>query len=340
MNIRLLAAVAIASAMSFSAVGAESLNVWGGGNPETSAYSGVYVPRVIEVLEENRMAGYTWGGTTAGTVENAQRVTVNPTDLAVGQYDILKNLNGQPIPGQPTLTYKFNFILGADGNPANLGPECLYIVTNQKGFANFGHVLGDAWNITLATGAEGSGSLATFNNLQRLYPDLNDVQLVNAGGAGDIVSAILAGEATHGFFVQRPDPNNDVFKTIKDKGLTIVPVIDIGLDADYEFKSLKVANGGLFEAPVVVDTACTSVALITGDKSNIDPTDTRSARRIDATIERLNEAIKANAEVLRPNLATWRDMFDSIKDIGSDKLKELFDASVEGLNEAAQKLGN
>jgi hypothetical protein len=74
--------------------------VWGGGDPaKGSVYSAAYVPQLIKGLESERLPGYAWGGPTQGTVDNAERVTRNPTHLAVGQRDILMQLNGQTIEG-------------------------------------------------------------------------------------------------------------------------------------------------------------------------------------------------------------------------------------------------
>ncbi len=312
--------------------------VWGGA-AEGSSYTDNYVPQVVDVLNTKaRMKGYGWGGPTLGTVENAAIITNTPTNLAVGQYDILKDLQGQPIPGDATgKLYDFTFILGADGTPANLGPECLYIVTSIPGYTDssaFGNVLADAWDMTLATGAEGSGSLATFKRLQSIYPDLTPDSIINAGGALKIVEAVASGQATHGFFVQRPDPASPVFEAIKNAKLTIVPVVDSALEGEYTFNELKVANGGLFTGAKTVATACTFVALITGNPDT-NPTN----KRIKETVTRLSNAVTSEPNVLRPNLATWRDMFDNMKTLGGEKLQALLKASAEAINEGVNAAG-
>lgn len=304
--------------------------VWGGA-AEGSTYTDVYVAHVVDVLTTKaRMSGYGWGGASKGTLENAAIVTRTPSNLAVGQYDLLKDLNGQPIPGGSD-TYNFSFILGADGTPANLGPECLYIVTNQPGYegsAAFGNVLADAWNMTLAVDAIGSGSAGTFAKLQGIYPDFIPDSVVHpqSNGALNVVNMVASGQATHAFFVQRPDPAGAVFKLIDEENLTIVPVVDIALeDAGYNFKELKVANGGLFSAAQTVATACTFVSLITGNPDLV--TDPAKQKRVKETVARLSAAVTSEANVLQPSLSTWRDMWDNMKTLGGDKLKDLLEAS-------------
>lgn len=302
---------------------AELKRVWGGGPVASSVYSGTYVPRIIEVLSENRLSGYTWGGESAGTVANAAAVSEFPTNLAVGQWDILQSLNGQPIPGMSGHTYDFT-VLAQD-----IGPECLYMVTDQDGYSTWGHVLGNAWDMTIATGSDGSGSLATLEILQGIYPDLLDANVQKIGSAGAIIDAVVSDPAIgHGFFVMRPDPASDTFKKIQDSGLTIVPIVDFELEDKYSFLDLKVAYGGFFGLggnDSYLTTACTSVALITGNPAKV--TDNRVLRRLEATIERVGEVLATTPDAFKPNLAGWRDMFDSLKIATAAKAEEMMEAS-------------
>ena len=306
--------------------------IWGGGDPKDSVYSSVYVPRVVDVLTQNRLAGYTWGGVSAGTLENAQKVSDNPTNLAVGQWDLLRDLKGKPIPNEPGKVYDFT-VLNQD-----IGPECLYMVTRQEGYNTWGDVLGNAWDMTIATGSELSGSYGTLQVLKGIYPDLKDAVIVTAPSTDAIIKLVQSDpKVTHGFFVMRPDPSSAIFKQISDAKLHIVPVVDYELEKLYSFQQLKVANGGLFGIggnAQYVSTACTSVALITGAPDRVDPTDTRTLRRVQETISRVKAV---PADQLKPNLATWRDMFDSMTAIASDQAKQLMDASKKALDDIAKK---
>lgn len=318
---RSLLSLALLSLMALPAVAQDAKAVWGGGDPTTSAYSGVYVPRVIEVLGQNALGGYTWGGASKGTVDNVERITANPTNLAVGQWDILSQY-ADPKP--------FTVIA------QDIGPECLYLVTKQDGYNTWGDVIGNAWQIDLATGGNLSGSYGTWKILQSLYPDLADDQMgsvpqrLEEGGASAIVDAVIAGTATHGFFVQRPNPSDDLFKKIAEAKLKFVPIIDYDLEGKYAFQSLKVAYGGIFSGDSFVNTACTSVALITGNPIN---TAGAATKRLNATIERLSKVPPAD---LKPNLSTWQDMWDNLKVISGQAAVDLMDASKKALDDIAK----
>lgn len=310
------------------------LAIWGGGKQGASTYTDVYVPSVISALEGQALAGYTWGGESQGTVFNAEMVTKNPTNLAVGQYDLLKDLNGQPGPnGQP---YQFT-ILAKD-----IGPECLYLITKQPGYNTFGDFLGNAFQISVATGGELSGSYGTFKKLTTLYPDLQQMVVENVGSAPDIISAVESGKATHGFFVMRPDPQSDTFKAIKDANMTIIPVIDFGLQDDYQFLDLKVANGGFLGIggnAKTVQTACTSVSLITGDPNGaaaatLTP---RDKKRLEVTIQRVGSMTE---DSLRPNISSWADMWDSLTVVTGEKLTQAMEASKQALDDIIAKAQN
>jgi hypothetical protein len=175
-----LLALALLAAFVWCATGGRSANaaeggeklVWGGGPKEQSSYSAKIVPAVIEQLDQVRLAGYEWSGPSQGTVMNAEMVSLNPTNLALGQGDLLPDLLGQQIPGQPDGTvYAFTIV------QPDIGNECLYLVTESPHYQTLGHFLGNAWAVSVATGNEGSGSYGTFKRLQTTYPELYDVEV-------------------------------------------------------------------------------------------------------------------------------------------------------------------
>lgn len=330
---RLLLAATVAVGLAAPAH-ADVKDVWGGGDPEQSSYSGKYVPYILEKLAEIRLSGYKWGGPTQGTVDNAERVTNNPTNLAVGQLDILKNLNGEPMPSGGEYAYT---ILKED-----LGPECLYLVTANPHYSNFGHVLANAWDITIATGGKKSGSYGTLKVLLDIYPDLQDAIVRNLNSTTGIIDAVVAGEATFGFFIMRPDPKNAVFDAIDENDLSLVPVVDFDLESEYEFKELKIANAklmGLVGNPRYHTTACTSVALITGDPGTVDPNDTRTLRRVQETIKRFAalDATTMRREATE-KFTTWSDFIDNFKEATTSQVKALMEESRQIVDEAVREL--
>ncbi len=313
-----------------AAADAELKKVWGGGDPKGSVYSSAYVPRVIEVMAANRLEGYTWSGPSEGTLMNAEKVTMHPTHLAVGQADILRQLNGQDIPGKPGKKFRFSVLHD------NIGPECLYVVTKEKTYTTLGHIMANNFDLTVLTGGEKSGSFGTWRILQSEFEELKGIPVEHVGGADKIVEAIQAKPASFGFFVMRPDPNSDVFKAIAKAKLTLVPVIDDKLASTYEFLELKVAAGSWYSSGggTFHTTACTSVALITGDPEAAQGADARTIARIKATNSRLKEV---RAHEFRPSLAGWKDMFDSLKVSSKEKAQQLAAQSKKALEEALKK---
>lgn len=302
--------------------------VWGGGAKESSSYSGKIVPVVIEKLDEVQMSGYTWGGPSDGSAMNAMKVTVNPTHLALCQADICSRLKGEPIPGT-SWTYQFTVV------QEDVADECLYMFTKSPNFTTWGHIVENAWDISIATGSELSGSYGTLTmNLMERYPALSDIEVINAGGGTAIVQAVLDDVASFGFIVMRPDPENAVFEMINDNDLHLVPVIDFDLEDLYTFKSLKVSNstwGGFGAEAKYHETACTEVQVITGDPAMLSDAQSRSQRRLEATIERVEGRIDG-AEFKQDVVAqftSWKDYLDSVRDISGEKLQDLLEASKE-----------
>ena len=295
MRLRLLFAIVFCLAIAHSASADNLKKVWGGGPQHASAYSGVYVPIIIDLLNDQRLSGYQWGGLSAGTLQNAQTVHEYPTHLALAQRDLLESLKDQ---------YKFTVIKN------DVGPECLYMVTKNAAYDNWGHVVSNSWDLTLATGGEQSGSWGTWQRLATAYPALKDAKVKHMRNSLEIIKAVLNSEASFGFFVMRPDPNNSVFGEIHKAGLNMVPVVDFDIEElGYKYLSLKVAHGGVFSKPEIITTACTSVAVITGHPSNT-ASDQRAAQRLQATIQRLS-ALPDSA--YKPQAKSWRDMFDNLK---------------------------
>ena len=329
-DLSLLALSAVLTAtVTLSARADDSLKVvWGGGPASSSAYTSVYVPKVIEVLDSQHLSGYAWGGVSQGTVANAESVTDHPTNLAVGQLDIFGLVKDQPIPGREGDKYKFTIL------KPDLGPECLYLVTKDKSYKTFGDVIGNAWQLAVATGGEKSGSFGTWKVLQGIYPDLKPVPVLHTNSIGDIIELVKQKSDTVGFFVMRPDPDSDVFKSIVDADLTIVPVVDFDLEGKYKFMTLKVAHG--WSGGKEVQTACTTVALITGDPSSTKLANDSETRRLAETIKRLSAV---DQKSFQPEASSWLDMWDSLAEFSTDKAQSLMDQSKRALADLKKQHG-
>jgi hypothetical protein len=302
--------------------------VWGGGPAAASAYTAAYVPRVIEVLEAQHLSGYTWGGVSAGTIANAEMITNHPTNLAVGQLDLFNLIKDQPIAGLDGAKYQFTIV------KPDMGPECLYLVTNDANYKTFGDVLGNGWQLSVVTGGEKSGSFVTWEILREIYPDLKSMLITHVPTTDNIISAVKQSSDKIGFFVMRPDPDSEIFKSIAAAELTIVPVVDFDLEGKYQFLSLKVSHG--WSGGKEVQTACTSVALITGDLTSTKFANENDKRRLAETIKRLQGV---DGKAFQPSASGWRDMWDSIASYSSDKTKSLMEASKKALTDLKKAHG-
>jgi hypothetical protein len=255
-------------------------------------------------------------------------VTLHPTNLAVGQADIFALIKDQPIPGRDGAKYQFTVV------KPDLGPECLYVVTKDKSYKTFGDVIGNSWQLGVITGGEKSGSFGTWNVLVGVYPDLKQMQVSHVAAIGDIVEVVKQKSDLVGFFVMRPDPDSDVFRAISEAGLTIVPVVDFDLESKYKFMSLKVSHG--WSGGKEVQTACTSVALITGDPSNANLTTDSDKRRLAETIKRLGNV---DAKSFQPDATSWRDMWDSIASYSTEQATALMNQSKKALADLKKNHG-
>ncbi len=290
--------------------------VWGGGPAASSAYTANFVPKVVDVLNSQHLSGYAWGGVSQGTVANAETITDHPTNLAIGQLDILTLIKDKPIPGRESEKYNFTFL------KSDLGPECLYLITKDKSYKTFGEVLGNGWQLGVVTTGEKSGAFGTWKVLQSIYPDLKPMAVTHADSIGAIVDLVKQKSDMVGFFVMRPDADSEIFKSVAAADLTIVPVVDFDLESKYKFMTLKVAHG--WSGGKEVQTACTTVALITGDPASSKLADDSEKRRLAETIKRMSAV---DAKALEPDTSSWRDMWENVAVFSGDQAHSMMDQS-------------
>jgi hypothetical protein len=307
--------------------------VWGGGPVEVSAYSATYVPMIIRNLGEARLVGYAWGGASEGCVDNLSKVTANPTQLAVCQGDMVN--------AEANMT-KFQYtVIRRD-----LGVECLYAVTAQRGYENWGHILGNAWDLTVYTTGKLSGSFGSWNRLVEIYPPLKDAVVVNT--TSDLAAAAAAkadtarGKASIAFFVKRPDPDNSTFEYISSNAMTFVPVVDIELEGKgYTFPSTLVENAGWAALaggkPKRVSTACTQVVVVTGNPEGLRTAQATDAmyKRQQATIERLQQQ---PAAAWKPTDRWFSKMVNDMAETAPERIKEMMDKARETADRIGHKL--
>ena len=61
------------------------------------------------------------------------------------------------------------------------------MITKQPAYDNWGHVVGNGWNMKVATGGQQSGSWETWQRLVSTYNELNDAEVMHMSNTGEIV---------------------------------------------------------------------------------------------------------------------------------------------------------
>lgn len=278
----------------------------------TGSYTNDFCPQVEEALKaqyfEHRCT------TSEGSADNVARVMANPGDAALGQFDVVA--------------------AAADDNPGTLamvdpgiGLECLYAVTSESGIDN---LRGLSPRMPVALPSERSGSTATFRYLQSLDEDLAQMRSISYyESALDAVQAVVDGNAALAFFVQFPNTNNTVFKTINDADLNFVPVInrqilrrEVAGQQVYQPQEVVVTPAGLLGSlmgrePEKIVTTCMPVVLFTGDPGQFP----------EGSVDRQDQLdlIKQLAATQPPSGGDWRDVLSNAVAISREKAQEFVD---------------
>lgn len=270
---------------------------------EKGSYHNVFCPQVQSAIKKEYFNHKC--GTSGGTADNIEKVKAKPTDVGIGQMDLLADETELEIIN------------------ANIGMECMYAVTSDSSIDSLS---GLSSRIPLVLPGEGSGSQKSFERLQSLDEGLASLRNVsNASSAFEAVQKVVSGEAAMAFFVQFPDTRNEVFKLINENKLTFVPVISRNIlrqEANglrlYEALEVNVTPQGLLsmikreDAPTI-QTSCTSIALFTG-----------KADGLEGNAKSDQEAmIAALAKTQRPEKDGWKDMFENAKSMGQGAIDDV-----------------
>lgn len=278
----------------------------------TGSYTNDFCPEVQKTLKKQYFEHKCQ--TSEGTGDNVEKVLATPTDIGLGQFDIVA---ARALENPDKLEIV---------NPG-LGLECLYAVTADAGITS---LKGLSKRMPLALPSEKSGSTATFQFLQTLDEGLAELRKVkNYGSALEAVEAVINGEAALAFFVQYPNTKNKVFETINDAKLYFIPVINrrilrhqVAGKSVYEPNEVVVTPSGLLASlvgrkPQTVDTTCTPLVLFTGHPSLFPE---NSIQREDQ-----EEIVKLLNEVPRPSSGDWTEVFKNAVSIGRDKIDALIE---------------
>lgn len=256
-------AVSVAFLSSASLVHAANINTGG----KNGAYHGQFCPLIKSALTKAQFKYRC--KTSKGSRANIRRVTGEPKDIGFAQMDVYAletRLEGaQAI---------FKTIR------SDIARECVFIVSKNKEFTNFGQIAANASKLHFILPPEQSGSTGTFEYLQNIDPQglgrANTITYAKSTEAA--LDRVLSGNDKNALtlFVQFPDPNNARFKKVSEAGGRFIPVIDrnilrqeIGGKKIYYAQETQIANSNWIKKGVKVITACTPMVLFTGTPDRI-----------------------------------------------------------------------
>lgn len=192
--------------------------------------------------------------TSAGSVENIQRVVSGEADFGFTQADAL----GSFLEQNPSSNVE---ILGG------LGQECIYVVVPEDGIDNEDGLEQEGTKI--AVGEKGSGSAESWDYMRTLETGYKESSTYYKGGVRAIAQ-VKTGQLDAFMWVTSPfNLNHDFLKAVMqdDSGLRLIDMNDWDMNNElpngqsvYEFKEVVVKEG--FINDTEVETACTQVMVI------------------------------------------------------------------------------
>jgi hypothetical protein len=239
-------------------------SIWTSG--EKGYYHTQLCPPLPPALASIRLPGYQCVP-TRGTLDNIERVGAHPTSIGLAQLDVYAD-------EEPRRAEEFKTLQVIRSDTVCEG---LFLIT-KKSDVSLDRVREFARRVNVILPPKGSGSAASFRILQKYDPKgLGGVREVNIRYEADATAVInevaSSTDDAVGFIVQFAEPGNENIRLIMEKGLTVIPVVspDIlnvrppGGQPVYKSETFTLKSGifGVFATRVT--TACTPVAMITGD---------------------------------------------------------------------------
>jgi TRAP-type uncharacterized transport system substrate-binding protein len=292
----------------------------------TGAETGVYHSKLCPLLQAQlSKSQLTYACTPAsGSSETLTRITADPRHIGYSQLDVLA-LEIEKGGGQDPAKNRF-VVARADDTR-----ECLFLATRNKQFSAYGDIQAYAHALRFILPPKESGTAATFAFLQKIDADgLGKAKSVTfAASADDAVRQALSAEDTLALFVQVPDPTTTIFKTVDEGGGQLIPVIDrtilrqqIGGQKVYFAEETEVSHARWVKSGKTVVTACTPVAVVTGDPARVDGDKARQEHKdVIATIQ------KMKAEDLLPQQNMLQRMLKRTKELSALSTEKLMDMS-------------
>lgn len=288
----------------------------------TGSETGVYHSKLCPLLQgQLAKAQLPFACTpSSGSVETLGRILKDPRHIGYTQLDVLalETEKGGA---------KDRFVVARSDDTR----ECLFLATRNKQFSAFGDIQAYAHTLRFILPPKESGTAATFAFLQKIDAEgLGRAKSVtHAASADDAVRQALSAEDTIALFVQVPDPSTTIFATINDGDGQMIPVIDrailrqqIGGQKIYFAEETEVAQARWVKSGKTVVTACTPVAIVTGDPARVEGDKARQEHKdVIATIQKLK------AEELLPQQNLLQRLLKRTKELSALSVEKMMDVS-------------
>jgi len=302
---------------------AESINT----GSKTGSYHNDFGPRVESILGKQLFKHKR--KTSQGSGENFDRVLASPTDVSLGQFDVIASAATEH-PDAVTVIRD------------DVAMECVYAVTARDSWKTWGDVSALARRMRIALPAEKSGATSTFKFIQTFDKGLARARKISHYDSPlNAVLAVKQGMADIAFFVQFPNTDNKVFKNINDSGLYFVPVVSremlrLKIDgrAVYRAQQVNVTPGGWLSSGKDVLTACTPVVLFTGNPG-LFPAD--SNERLDQE-DMIAALRKPDTKSFQPDKDWFQNVLANVKDVSGSTVEDMIAASEKAMEMAKDEL--
>lgn len=247
--------VAIAAALVTTTAASQELTISTG--REGGSYFGVQGPKIVKFMKGAGLNASFIPST--GSLDNLDKVAKGESaQVGIAQADAIMYFKKT----NPQSGTKIEI-------GGTLGRECVFVVAKKGGKVNDDSGL-QVKDVTIAAGAPGDGSRATWDYMGILEEKFKSPTPIDVGGASGLAQAV-SGQTDAFLFVTNPDPKvlytNELFTLARDnKTLQFVPITDWDLndklpngDAVYNFETVTI-KPGLFSD--TVKTICMSTYTI------------------------------------------------------------------------------
>jgi TRAP-type uncharacterized transport system substrate-binding protein len=246
---KLSVVLSIAAALSVMSVSAQELTISTG--REGGSYFGVQGPKIVKFIKGTGLD--TTFVASTGSLDNLDKVAKGEAQVGIAQADAIMFFKKT----KPQAGTKIEV-------GGTLGRECAFVVSKKGGKVSTDADLQNK-GVTIAAGAQGDGSRATWDYMGILEEKFKNATPNDVGGASGLAQ-VVSGQTNAFLFVTNPDPKvlytNELFILARDnKSLQFVPVTDWDLndklpngDAVYTFDKV-VTKPGTFSDDKV-ETIC------------------------------------------------------------------------------------